>query len=155
MMERYYDAHLHVASWGTHRVMFRLPRTVLPLDVAERYCVNEHGTAYKSGKHIILDLSSDDEGGDWVEGAEDALSAMVGIRAELGAGDLRPLYLAWLAAYGVWERAAVGETKSVAASKSAGQLAARSTDAIAVRNEIRPGSRSARKRAATIAGTAR
>jgi hypothetical protein len=32
------------------------------------------------------------------------LSAIVGIRAELAAGDLRPLYLAWLSAYGAWER---------------------------------------------------
>jgi hypothetical protein len=32
------------------------------------------------------------------------LSAIVGVRAELAAGDLRPLYLAWLAAYGAWER---------------------------------------------------
>jgi len=28
----------------------------------------------------------------------------VGVRAELAAGDLRPLYLAWLAAFGTWER---------------------------------------------------
>jgi hypothetical protein len=28
----------------------------------------------------------------------------VGVRTELGAGDLRPLYLGWLAAYGTWER---------------------------------------------------
>ena len=27
LMERYYDAHLYVANWGTHRVMFRLPAT--------------------------------------------------------------------------------------------------------------------------------
>lgn len=32
------------------------------------------------------------------------LSAIVGVRSELTAGDLRPLYLAWLPGYGVWER---------------------------------------------------
>jgi len=32
---------------------------------------------------------------------EESLSAIIGVRA---AGDLRPLYLAWLSAYGVWER---------------------------------------------------
>ena len=36
--------------------------------------------------------------------AEDSLSAIIGVRAELGAGDLRPLYLAWLSAFGAWER---------------------------------------------------
>ena len=29
-------------------------------------------------------------------GSEESLSAIVGVRAELAAGDLRPLYLAWL-----------------------------------------------------------
>ncbi|GAA3473327.1 hypothetical protein [Nonomuraea roseola] len=42
-----------------------------------------------------------------MEGADDverSLSAIVGVRAELAAGDLRPLYLVWLSAYGTWER---------------------------------------------------
>jgi hypothetical protein len=104
MMERYYDAHLYLANWGTHQVMLRLPRTLLSLEVAEQYCIDPHVAAWASGEHIILDLTSEDESGDWVEGAEDSLSAIVGVRAELGAGDLRPLYLAWLAAYGTWER---------------------------------------------------
>jgi hypothetical protein len=104
MMERYYDAHLYVTSWGTHQVVFRLPRTLLSLGVAEQYCVDPQVAAWSSGEHLIVDLTSEDEGGDWVEGAEDSLSAIVGVRVELAAGDLRPLYLAWLAAYGTWER---------------------------------------------------
>ncbi len=54
--------------------------------------------------YVILDLASEDEAGEWVEDAEDSLSAIVGVRSELAAGDLRPLYLAWLSAYGAWER---------------------------------------------------
>jgi hypothetical protein len=104
MMERYYDAHLYLTNWGTHQVMLRLPRTLLSLEVAEQYCIDPHVAVWASGEHLILDLTSEDESGDWVEGAEDALSAIVGVRAELAAGDLRALYLAWLAAYGTWER---------------------------------------------------
>jgi hypothetical protein len=104
MMERYYDAHLYLTNWGTHQVMLRLPGTLLSLEVAEQYCIDSHAAAWACGEHLILDLTSEDEGGDWVEGAEDSLSAIVGVRAELAAGDLRPLYLAWLAAYGTWER---------------------------------------------------
>ncbi len=74
------------------------------LQVAEQYCIDPHVTAWAYGEHLILDLVSEDESGDWGEGAEDSLSAMVGVRAELAAGDLRPLYLAWLAAFGTWER---------------------------------------------------
>jgi hypothetical protein len=81
-MESYYDAHLYVANWGTRRLMFRLPCSLLDPDVVE-----------------------DDTGeSDFADAAEALLSAIVGVRAELAAGDLRPLYLAWLAAYGVWER---------------------------------------------------
>jgi hypothetical protein len=104
MMERYYDAHLYLTNWGTHQVMLRLPRTLLRLEVAEQYCIDPHVAAWACGEHLILDLTSEDESGDWVEGAEDSLPAIVGVRAELAAGDLRPLYLAWLAAYGTWER---------------------------------------------------
>lgn len=104
MMERYYDAHLYVANWGTHQVMLRLPRALLSLEAAEEYCIDPHVAAWASGENLILDLTSEDDSGDWAEGAEDSLSAIVGVRAELVTGDLRPLYLAWLAAYGIWER---------------------------------------------------
>jgi len=104
MMERYYDAHLYLTNWGTYQVMLRLPSTLLSLEVAEQYCIDPHVAAWAAGDHLIVDLTSEDESGDWVEGAEDSLSAIVGVRAELAAGDLRPVYLAWLAAYGTWER---------------------------------------------------
>jgi hypothetical protein len=104
MMERYYDAHLYVTNWGTHQVMLRLPRALLSVETAERYCIDPHVAAWTSGGHLILDMRSEDDSGDWVEGAEDSLSAIVGARAELAAGDLRPLYLAWLAGWGTWER---------------------------------------------------
>ncbi|MDH6580613.1 hypothetical protein [Kitasatospora sp. MAP5-34] len=103
MMERYYDAHLYVANWGTHRVMLRLPKHLLDLRTAQQYCFEESVQAWSSGRHVLLNLSSEDEGGDWDENAEDSLAALVGVRAELAAGDLRALYLAWLSALSGWE----------------------------------------------------
>ena len=32
MMERYYDANMERENWGTHRIMLRLPRTLLDDD---------------------------------------------------------------------------------------------------------------------------
>jgi hypothetical protein len=104
MMERYYDAHLYVTNWATHQVMLRLPRALISLETAEQYCIDPHVAAWVSGKNLILDLTSEAESGDWAEGAEDSLAAIVGVRAELATGDLRPLYLAWLAGWGTWER---------------------------------------------------
>ena len=104
LMPRYYDAHLYFANWGTHRVMFRLPRTLLDPGVAEQYCVDPQVTVSATRDHVILDMTSEDEPGYWEEDLEGSLSAIVGARSELAAGDLRPLYLAWLSSYGTWER---------------------------------------------------
>ncbi|MGH3512393.1 MAG: hypothetical protein ACRDQV_12470 [Pseudonocardiaceae bacterium] len=104
MMERYYDAHLYLANWGSRRIMFRFPRTLLDLDVAEQYCLNDRVAAWTADEFTVLELASEDDSGEWVEGAEGSLSAIVGVRAEIAAGDLRGLYLAWLAGYGTWER---------------------------------------------------
>jgi hypothetical protein len=100
MMQRYYDAHLYLANWGTHRVMLRLPRTLLSPETAGQYAVDGHVDVMTTPESVILDLFSQDESGEWEEGAEDSLSAIAGVRAELAAGDLRALYLAWLSAYG-------------------------------------------------------
>jgi hypothetical protein len=54
----------------------------------------------------VLELISEDHAGEFSfdYDPENLLSTIIGVRAELAAGDLRPLYLAWLAAYGAWER---------------------------------------------------
>jgi len=104
LMQRYYDAHLYLANWGTHQIMLRLPLTLLGPKVAEQYSVDGHVGVMATAESVIVDLISEDDSGEWVEGAEDSLSAIVGVRSELAAGDLRGLYLAWLSAYGGWER---------------------------------------------------
>ncbi|MGX7728264.1 hypothetical protein ACWPOB_03215 [Rhodococcus sp. 2H158] len=103
MMERYYDAHLYLANWGTHRIMLRLPRGLLDIDVARDYCVGHLVTAWTTGEFLVLDLTSEDEGGEWDPDAVTPLSAIVGIRSELATGDLRPLYLAWLVGHNTAE----------------------------------------------------
>ena len=106
LMERYYDAHLYVANWGTHRAMLRLPCDLLDPAVVEDYCVDDQVSAWVADEFIVLEFTSEDHASefDFDYDAEALLSALVGVRAELAAGDLRPLYLAWLAAYGTWER---------------------------------------------------
>jgi len=111
MMRRYYDAHLYLANWGTHQIMLRLPRTLLSPEIAEQYGVDGHVGVTATPESVILDLISEDDSGEWVEDAEDSLSAIVGVRSELAAGDLRALYLAWLSAYRgrEWDEDAFGE----------------------------------------------
>ena len=95
-MDRYFDAHLYLANWGTRRIALRLPRAALtPEDVA-RYCVGEPARSWATRTHVIVDLQSDDEDGDeWCE-PEGRLAAIGPVRTELASGDRRLLYLAWL-----------------------------------------------------------
>ncbi|WP_053914419.1 hypothetical protein VM636_06640 [Streptomyces sp. SCSIO 75703] len=102
MVERYFDAHLYVTNWGTHPLMLRLPRQTLALPTVKPYCLDHHVDAWTTRTHLLLALTSDDEGCDWVEGADDSLAALIGVRDELATGDLRPLYLAWLSALAAW-----------------------------------------------------
>lgn len=104
LMERYYDAHLYVANWGTRRLMLRLPGDLLDPDVVEEFCVGDQIGARVTDEFVVLDFTSEDDASDFDYDAEALLSAIVGVRAELAAGDLRPLYIGWLAAYGAWER---------------------------------------------------
>lgn len=96
-MERYFDAHLYLANWGTRRIMLRLPRSVLAPETAAMFCVGESAGCWATRTHVVIDLRSEDEGGDdewWDE--EGRLAAIVPARTEMAAGDRRLLYLAWL-----------------------------------------------------------
>ncbi len=96
-MERYFDAFLYQANWGTRYLSLRLPAAQLTFKEARRYCGGGSAEARRHGRHVILDLGSDDEGGgDWVEEDDGLMASLVPLRGELASGDLRPLYLAWL-----------------------------------------------------------
>ena len=68
--------------------------------LAEQYGVDPQVSVSATRDHVILDVSSEDEPGYWEEDLQRSLSALVGARSELAAGDPRPLYLAWLCGYG-------------------------------------------------------
>jgi hypothetical protein len=102
--ERTADHHYEFLGEGIHRIMLRLPRTLLSPAIARQYCVDGQVGMSTTPDSVILELTSEDQSGDWDEAAEDSPSAVAGLRAELAAGDMRPLYLAWLSAYGTWER---------------------------------------------------
>ena len=103
----WFDALARLLSRGRWTAIFPVTpatRTLLDPKIAGQYCVDSQVRMSTTREHVILDLTSEDEAGEWVEDTEESLSAIVGVRSELAAGDLRPLYLAWLSGYGVWER---------------------------------------------------
>ncbi|MEW2489822.1 hypothetical protein [Streptomyces sp. NPDC048411] len=103
MVEQLYDAHLYYANWGSRRLVLRLPDTLLRAEAAAPYCAEESLGAWTRSGHTLLDFSlSPEDGGEWDFETSYTLSAFVGLRAELAAGDLRALYVAWLAGLTVW-----------------------------------------------------
>jgi hypothetical protein len=96
-MQKYFDAFLYFANWGTHRLMLRLPSQALDIKTAKRYLRGHSSAAHVKGDLLILDLMAENEGGD--READDntgLLSSLIPLRADIAAGDHRALYLAWL-----------------------------------------------------------
>ncbi|MFG3690773.1 hypothetical protein [Micromonospora sp. NPDC047740] len=98
LMERYFDAHLYLANWGTRQLMLRLPKHVLEPATVAGYCVGDSASAWTAGRHLIVHLSREDEDGtdEWDLDGHGLLASIIPVRAGLAAGDLRLLYLGWL-----------------------------------------------------------
>ena len=105
LMERYFDAFLYLANWGTRRLMLRLPSRLLDLETARRYCPGPVASAWTSGEHVIVEFTTDREvarasGREWEPDEEETgegwLADILPVRAELARGDYRALYLGWL-----------------------------------------------------------
>jgi hypothetical protein len=107
LVERYFDAHLYFANWGSRRLLLRVPAARVPLVAVDHQRDDANGSlaAHCSGAYTIIDMTSEDEDGTdedwWVEEADwddeddnGALGELIGIRAELCRGDLRALAVA-------------------------------------------------------------
>ncbi len=96
LMERYFDAFLYLANWGTRLIMIRLPSSLLDLETAGRYCRGDAAWAWQSGDKVVVGLTQEGTDDYWDEDDGTSLGLIVPARAELAAGDRRLLYLAWL-----------------------------------------------------------
>jgi hypothetical protein len=96
MVEKYFDAFLYLADWGSHWLMLRLPRGLLDPEEAAPFEQSGVVSLKPRGENVLVEFRIDAEPEGWVE-AEGRLDALLPLREELLAGDLRPLYLGWLA----------------------------------------------------------
>jgi hypothetical protein len=94
-MEKYFDAFLYFANWGTRVLMLRVSSGVLDRETAKLYCAGESTSVREHKGNVILTFNSDEEEEEHPE-EEDALAALIPIRAQLARGDLRSLYIGWL-----------------------------------------------------------
>lgn len=103
LVEKYFDAFLYLANWGTRWLMLRVPRKLLDPKMAAAYCTADCLSCRQRGDHVILSFRSEDEEDcEWTED-DGWLASLAPIRAELMRGDRRALYLGWLLAVQIEE----------------------------------------------------
>ena len=86
-MEKYFDAFLYVANWGTRVFMLRLPSTLLDLKTARRYCCGESASVREMKGKIVLTFALEDAVSDDVDMGESWLSSLIPPRSDLARGD--------------------------------------------------------------------
>ncbi len=101
LVRQHFDAFAYHANWGSRRLMLRLPKGTIDPVAVEPYCANEAVGLSQTPTHVILDFDVGYDGVDAYYGAmereEHVLDRLLPLRDELMAGDMRPLYLGWLA----------------------------------------------------------
>ncbi len=97
VLQAYFDGFLYFANWGSVRLAFRFPHGVLPPNLIEDYDFDDLVTFIRHKDYDILDFdfAEMEAFNGW---PEYELSPLIGLREELIEGDLRGLYIAWLAA---------------------------------------------------------
>ena len=98
VLEQYFDAMLYLANWGSRRMMFRFPKSLIDLSQVQLYEVEDVIEFREGEAYTILDINFLEEGVVfWVEG-EGRLSSLIRLRDDILHQDYRVLYLAWLKA---------------------------------------------------------
>jgi hypothetical protein len=96
VLHEFFDGFLYWANWGSPELALRFPHGILPADLIDGYDLDDFVTFTKYPDFDILDIhfgemEAPDE---WIEYD---LGSLIAIRDELMEGDLRALYIAWLA----------------------------------------------------------
>lgn len=96
VLRDFFDGFLYWANWGSPQLAFRFPRGILPDDLLDEYVFDEFVKFTRHKDYDILDIQFGEmEGPDeWIEYE---LGSLIPIRDELMEGDLRALYITWLA----------------------------------------------------------
>jgi len=99
-MRRYFDAHVYVANWCTCCLYLRVPRGAFDAETLRTFETESVFSVDRTNTHWLLEwaLSESDNYDRFAE--EDGrgwMGRLAPLRDELLRGDMRPLYLGWLA----------------------------------------------------------
>lgn len=100
-MTHYFDAHVYSANWGQCDFMLSLPQDALGKSALAGFSGASFAATARAGRWIVRwSLDGDDGDVDERFNQEDGsgwMARLLPLREELLRGDLRPLYLGWLA----------------------------------------------------------
>jgi hypothetical protein len=99
-MQRYFDAHVYVADWCACWLCLRVPRDVFDHATLDAFGTEASMVFERSESHWIISWSLNESENYDRFGEEDGrgwMGRLVPLRDELLRGDLRALYLGWLA----------------------------------------------------------
>jgi hypothetical protein len=98
LLAKYFDAMIYLANWGTRRLMFRFPESIVNIKEIEQYCFRDLISLDIVNGYVVLDIDFYDENScAWIED-NNWLSLFLPLRHDLMHQDYRLLYLAWLKA---------------------------------------------------------
>lgn len=99
-MRRYFDAHVYVANWCTCLLYLRVPKSAFDAGTLRAFKTETVFSVEKTKTHWLLEWGLD-ESDNYDRFAEEDGRGWMGrlapLRDELLRGDMRPLYLGWLA----------------------------------------------------------
>lgn len=101
-MARWFDLHLYIASWGTRRLMIRIPKRFLDRSRVKEFVREvDEVELLESGESLIVEIQFDSEASGYRyldEGGEGWLDSLAPLRNDMLTGDLKLFYLLWLTA---------------------------------------------------------
>ena len=96
LLEKYFDALVYVANWGTREFHLRLPQELVDAKRLKAMLPGKSAQVRSSGKVITISFESDGEpDDDWDDGTG-WMGSFISLRCDLLRRDFRCLYLGWL-----------------------------------------------------------
>jgi len=96
LLEKYFDAFVYVANWGTREIHLRLPQELVDFEHLKSILPGKAAHVRSAGRFVIVSFETDVEPeDDWDDGTG-WMGSLVSLRSDLLRGDLRCLYLGWL-----------------------------------------------------------
>jgi hypothetical protein len=98
LLAKHYDMMLYLANWGSKQLAFRFPKAAIDSQALQPYTFGvEEIEQTTVGQYVILNIAfHEDEGMGWIDD-EGQIASLAPLRDDILRGDLRALYLAWLA----------------------------------------------------------